>query len=72
MINQTEQLQNELLLVRTQREAANRVHQERVRNALRAEIYSLLHSGVIPHEARAALESGSNQRQVLYIKRVIY
>ena len=67
MIDQIEQLQKELHLVRTQREAANRVHQERVRKsrqqqqALRVEIYRLLRRGVMPHEARAALESGSNQ-----------
>ena len=67
MIDQTEQLQKELHLVRTQRETANRVHQERVRNsrqqhqALRDEIHRLLRRGVMPHEARAILESGSNQ-----------
>ena len=67
MIDQTEQLRKELHLVRTQREAANRVHQERVRNsrqqhqALRVEIHRLLRRGVMPHEARAALENGSNQ-----------
>ena len=67
MIDQTEQLRKELHLVRTQREAANRVHQERVRNsrqqhqALRVEIHRLLRRGVMPHEARAILESGSNQ-----------
>ena len=71
MIDQTEQLQKELHLVRTQREAANRDHRERVRNscqqqqALRAEIHRLLRRGVTPHEARAALESGSSQRLVV-------
>jgi hypothetical protein len=71
MIDQPEQLQKELHFVRTQREAANRVHQERVRKshqqqqALRAEIHSLLRRGVMPHEARAALESGSSQRLVV-------
>jgi hypothetical protein len=71
MIDQTEQLQKELHLVRTQREAANRYHRERVRNscqqqqALRAEIHRLLRRGVTPHEARAALESGSSQRLVV-------
>ena len=71
MIDQTEQLQKELHLVRTQREAANRDHRERVRNsgqqqqALRAEIHRLLRRGVMPHEARAALESGSSQRLVV-------
>ena len=71
MIDQTEQLQKELHLVRTQREAANRDHREQVRNscqqqqALRAEINRLLRRGVMPHEARAALESGSSQRLVV-------
>ena len=71
MIDQTEQLQKELHLVRTQREAANRDHRERVRNscqqqqALRAEIHRLLRRGVTPHEARAALESGLSQRLVV-------
>jgi lipid A disaccharide synthetase len=67
MIDQTEQLQKELHLVRTQREAANRDHRERVRKsrqqqqALHAEIHRLLRRGVMPHEARAALlESGTN------------
>ena len=68
MIDQTEQLKKELHLVRTQRETANRVHQEVVRKTrqhgqvLRAKINRVLRRGVMPHEARAALESGSNQR----------
>ena len=71
MIYQNEQIQKELHLVRTQREAANRVHQELVRKtrqqqqALRVKIHRLLRRGVMPHEARAALKSGSNQRIVV-------